>query len=374
MLFVSETATAAPPREGSVLLVAAGAAFLALLDTTVANLAVADVRSDFAGASVERRHLADHDLRGRVRGAARPGGAGGGRGRAARAAARGRRRRSPSSRSPARSLPRSRLLLVSRALQGAAAAAMIPASLAVVLADAPPERRARGDRALERRGALAAAAGPAIGGDARRHGRLARAVPGQRAGRHRDRRGHAAHPALSARRGSGSPTPSARCCWARGSRRPRSGSPRARTGAGATRGRVGALIGAVVAVALALWRSTRHAVPAIETALWRSRPFATANLASLLYGAALFPWMLVGVLFLIAVWGYSPLEAGLAMTPGALVAAVVALRAGPGRGAARPVGGDRRRRARARRRRAAVRRRAARAAALPRLLAAPSAC
>ena len=52
MLFVSETATAAPPREGSVLLVAAGAAFLALLDTTVANLAVADVRGDFAGASV----------------------------------------------------------------------------------------------------------------------------------------------------------------------------------------------------------------------------------------------------------------------------------------------------------------------------------
>jgi len=45
VLIVSETATAAPPREGSVLLVAAGAAFLALLDTTVANLAVADVRA-----------------------------------------------------------------------------------------------------------------------------------------------------------------------------------------------------------------------------------------------------------------------------------------------------------------------------------------
>jgi MFS family permease len=32
--------------------VAAGAAFLGLLDTTVANLAVADVRTDFAGVSV----------------------------------------------------------------------------------------------------------------------------------------------------------------------------------------------------------------------------------------------------------------------------------------------------------------------------------
>ena len=38
--------------------------------------------------------------------------------------------------------------------------------------------------------------------------------------------------------------------------------------------------------------------------------------------------MLVGVLFLVTIWGYSPLEAGLAMTPGAVVAAVVALRAG----------------------------------------------
>jgi len=46
------TAIAVPSRAPNVLAVAAGAAFLALLDTTVANLAVADVRTDFAGASV----------------------------------------------------------------------------------------------------------------------------------------------------------------------------------------------------------------------------------------------------------------------------------------------------------------------------------
>ena len=45
-------ALGASVRERRVLPVAAGAAFLALLDTTVASLAVADVRSDFAGASV----------------------------------------------------------------------------------------------------------------------------------------------------------------------------------------------------------------------------------------------------------------------------------------------------------------------------------
>jgi MFS family permease len=85
----------------------------------------------------------------------------------------------------------------------------------------------------------------------------------------------------------------------------------------------------LLAVLAALIRSTRHATPAIETGLWRTRSFALANLASLLYGAALFPWILVGTLFLIGAWGYSPLEAGLAMTPGAIVASVVALRAGP---------------------------------------------
>ena len=56
------------------------------------------------------------------------------------------------------------MLLVSRAFQGAAAAAMIPASLAVVLMDAPPERRAAAIGLWAAAGALAAAAGPAIGG------------------------------------------------------------------------------------------------------------------------------------------------------------------------------------------------------------------
>jgi MFS family permease len=79
----------------------------------------------------------------------------------------------------------------------------------------------------------------------------------------------------------------------------------------------------------AVVRSRRHATPAIETSLWRSRTFAAANAASLLYGAALFPWLLVGVLFLIQIWGYSPLQAGFAMTPGAVIAAIVALRSGP---------------------------------------------
>ena len=208
---------------------------------------------------------------------------------------------------------------------------MIPASLAVVLADTPPERRAAAIGAWSAAGALAAAAGPALGGDPRRHGRLARAVPDQRPGGHRDRRRHTAHPAV--RRDAAGALPDARRHAAAG-RGDRGGRARDLPGPGLglerpPDARCADRRGGRRR-ASALWRSTwHHAAPAIETALWRSRPFATANLASLLYGAALFPSMLVGVLFLIAVWGYSPLEAGLAMTPGALIAAIVALRSGP---------------------------------------------
>jgi Major Facilitator Superfamily len=85
------------------------------------------------------------------------------------------------------------------------------------------------------------------------------------------------------------------------------------------------IIGGVLAAAAAIQRSRHHPRPALETKLWRSKAFATANVASLLYGAALFPWMLVGVLVQVTLWDYSPLQAGLGMTPGAIVAAIVAM-------------------------------------------------
>ena len=54
-------------------------------------------------------------------------------------------------------------------------------------------------------------------------------------------------------------------------------------------------------LAWALRRSARQAVPAVETQLWRIRTFALANIVSLFYGAALYAWLLEGVLFLVNV-------------------------------------------------------------------------
>jgi predicted MFS family arabinose efflux permease len=83
--------------------------------------------------------------------------------------------------------------------------------------------------------------------------------------------------------------------------------------------------GAALAGAAALMRSARHVSPAIEIGLWRNPAYAAANVVSLLFGAGLFASLLLGVLFLVEVWGYSELEAGFAMTPGAVAAAAVGM-------------------------------------------------
>src|SRR5439155_877012 len=91
-----------------------------------------------------------------------------------------------------------------------------------------------------------------------------------------------------------------------------------------------AVQGAGAAAMIPAWLalSTRPPATAVETSLWRSRGFAVANVASLLYGATLYAWLLIGVLFLTEVWRYSELKAGLAMSPGAFTAAASAVAGG----------------------------------------------
>jgi hypothetical protein len=98
-------------------------------------------------------------------------------------------------------------------------------------------------------------------------------------------------------------------------------------GWGSTRTIACLLAGIAMALA-AIQRSRRSPAPAIQTSLWKHRTFALANGASLLYGASLYAWMLLGVLVLTQLWHYSELQAGLAMTPGALTASLAAILAG----------------------------------------------
>jgi len=316
------TAIAVPRTTQNVLAVAAGAAFLALLDTTVANLAVADVQTDFAGTSVNSAtwiitiyaivFAALLAPAGRVadvvgRRALLIAGVGGFTLFSLLCAL-------------APSLP---TLLIARALQGAAAAAMIPASLAVVLADTAPERRAAAIGAWSAAGALAAAAGPAIGGvlvdQVGWRALFVINVPVGLAILY----GARAIPAGGGK--GGLPDALGTVLLGIGIGATALGISQGGTWGWDDPRTLIAIAGGVLAVAAAIQRSRHHPRPALETKLWHSKAFATANVGSLLYGAALFPWMLVGVLVQVTLWDYSPLQAGLGMTPGAIVAAVVAV-------------------------------------------------
>jgi predicted MFS family arabinose efflux permease len=89
---------------------------------------------------------------------------------------------------------------------------------------------------------------------------------------------------------------------------------------------LGCLVVGAACLLLAGRRSLRHPSPAVELSLFRhNRVFTAANLVALLYGCVMYTWLLVSVLFLTDVWGYTELRAGLAQTPGAVVAAIAAV-------------------------------------------------
>ena len=71
----------------------------------------------------------------------------------------------------------------------------------------------------------------------------------------------------------------------------------------------------------------------LDLSLLRIRSLAVANVLTLIGAAGFYAYVLCNVLFLTSVWGYSVLQAGLAITPGPFIAAAVA---GPGGQAGRP--------------------------------------
>jgi NTE family protein len=86
--------------------------------------------------------------------------------------------------------------------------------------------------------------------------------------------------------------------------------------------------GAVVLGVVFVRRCARHPEPVLDLTLFSSRTFTVANVAMVLYAMGFFAILLCNILFLTADWGYSILAAGLAVTPGPLVVALVAGPAG----------------------------------------------
>lgn len=87
---------------------------------------------------------------------------------------------------------------------------------------------------------------------------------------------------------------------------------------------VGSLAGSVLVGAVFVARSSRHPAPVLELSILRVPAFALGTVSAALFFASFAVMLLSSVIFLTEVWGYSELEAGLALAPGPLAAAAFA--------------------------------------------------
>jgi EmrB/QacA subfamily drug resistance transporter len=225
--------------------------------------------------------------------------------------------------------PSVELLVAGRVIQGCGAAALLPASLSLLLAAFPSDRRSQVVALWGGVGALAVATGPSLGA-------ALITVGGWRAAFFVN-------------------VPIGLAAWIAGRRvlvKSRAGIPGAApdyVGAvlialslsalvlGITEGPtwgwasapvIGCFAGAIIVGAVFLWRSARHPEPVLDLTLFRARSFSVANAATFLYAMGFFAMLLGNILFLTSVWHYPILEAGLAVTPGPLVVALVSGPAG----------------------------------------------
>jgi EmrB/QacA subfamily drug resistance transporter len=216
------------------------------------------------------------------------------------------------------------VLVAARAVQALGGAMLVPASLALVLPEFPLEQRATATALWGATGAVAAATGPSLGGvlvDWQGWRSvfyvnlligLPALVPARRL-LHERREPEAALPdalgALLLLVGVGALAlgivegPS----WGWGSARV-----------------LGAFAASAVSLGAFVWRSSRHPAPVIELSLFRVRSFAVANAGGFVFALGFYALLLCNVLFLTGVWRYSILKAGVAVTPGPIMAAISA--------------------------------------------------
>lgn len=86
---------------------------------------------------------------------------------------------------------------------------------------------------------------------------------------------------------------------------------------------------ALVLLALFIVSSLRHREPLLDPALLRLPAFSVGSLATVAAGFGFFAYLLTNILWLQYVWNYSVIQAGLALVPAAVVAAIVAGKLGP---------------------------------------------
>ena len=87
---------------------------------------------------------------------------------------------------------------------------------------------------------------------------------------------------------------------------------------------IGCLVGGGIMLALFVAHQRRTPAPALDMALFTIRNFAWGNAATLTFAIAFTAMFFSSILFLTEVWQYSTLRAGLAVAPGPLLVAILA--------------------------------------------------
>src|SRR3954453_17855618 len=316
-----------PPRPSLVLAVVSAAVFMASLDLFVVNVAFPDIEQQFGGTSLANLSWVLNGYTIVFASLLVPLG---------RAADRLGRNRFfigglllfVLSSALAATAPSVEALVAARVVQAVGAAALMPTSLALLLAEIPLQKRAGAIGIWAATGGIAAAAGPPLGGllvEASWRWVFLINLP----------IGWAA--AVAAARGlrKSSDPQQARGADGLGAalltaavallalglvKAPDWGWGNGRT--------IGVLLASLLALIAFTARSSRHPSPVVELPMLRVRSFSMAAMAAFLFSAGFGAMLLGGVLFLTQVWDYSVLEAGLAFAPGPLTAAVFALPAG----------------------------------------------
>jgi EmrB/QacA subfamily drug resistance transporter len=220
-------------------------------------------------------------------------------------------------------------LVASRVIQAVGAAALIPTSLALLVATTPPARRSGAVRAWSAMGAVAAALGPVIGGllteiDWRwvfiinvpigvaavvAAVRVLPEIRGDRAGPLPDVFGAVL---LTVAVGAVAMGLVQSDAWGW-------------TSAGVS----GSFAVAAVAGGWFVARSRSHPSPIVELPLLRVPAFGRPTVVALLFSVGFLAMILSAALWTQTVWGYSALRTGLAIAPGPLMVPLLAVAAGP---------------------------------------------
>jgi EmrB/QacA subfamily drug resistance transporter len=311
-------------QRGKVLLITSVAVFMAFLDVTIVNIAFPDIEASFPDSSLANLSWILNAYNIVFAALLVPAG---------RLADRlGRRRMFLAAvsvflaASAACGLAPSVAFLVgARVVQAAGAAMLVPTSLGLLLPEFPLERRATATATWGATGAVAAALGPSLGGvlvDATSWRwvffvNLAIGLPALIPARRVLREIRVEHPG---------PWPDALgvALLVTGIALLSLGIVKGEDWGWDSARVIGSLLVAVVLLALFVVRSARHPAPVFELGLLRVRSFAVANVGVFLFAMGFYALLLANILFLTGVWHWTVLKAGVAVTPGPIMASISA--------------------------------------------------